>query len=142
MAITKDQVIQFLKRFDELALKEDFGLIKDMIHANAFFRLHDGDHVGRGSIRGMLEKSWRGSSGLKRERYFLSEIEVLTIDDKSATATFTYNWEGSMGKQTFSAQGRGTRVMVVEDDQMQIIHEHLSQFPQTQPLASETRRHQ
>ena len=79
----------------------------------------------------MLEKSWQGSSGLKRERFFLSEIQVLSLDGKSAAATFTYNWEGSMGKQSLSLQGRGTRVMVVVDDRMQIIHEHLSQFPQT-----------
>lgn len=132
MAMTRDDVVQFLKRFDELALKEDFGLLQDMIHERAFFRLHDGDHVGRRAIRGVLEKSWLGSSGLKRERFYISDIQVLTVDDKSATATFTYNWEGSMGKQSFSLQGRGTRVMVVVDDQMQIIHEHLSQFPQSQ----------
>ncbi len=131
VVLTRDNVVQFLNRFDEIAGQEDFGLIQEMIHECAFFRLHDGDYIGSSAIREVLERSWRGSSGLKRESYYLSDIEVLTLDDKSATATFTYNWEGSMGKQAFSLQGRGTRVLVVVDDQMQIIHEHLSQFPQS-----------
>ena len=130
--LTKDDVVEFLTRFDELAGKERFVLIEDMIHDQAFFRLHDGDYVGKAAIRGVLEKSWQGGSGLKRERFFLSEIQVLTLEDRSATVTFTYNWEGSMGTHAFSLQGRGTRVVIVVNDQMQMIHEHLSHFPQTE----------
>ena len=132
MAFTGEGVVQFLNRFDELSLKEDFGLIQDLIHVQAVFRLHDGDHVGRAAIRELMEKSWQGSSGLKRERFYLSEIQVLTIDEESAAATFTYNWVGSMGPQSFSLQGRGTRVVVVVGGRMQIVHEHLSHLPQTQ----------
>lgn len=129
--LTKAEVVKFLNRFDEIAGQEDFDLIQDMIHEHAFFRLHDGDHVGRAAIREVLEKSWQGSSGLKRERFYLSEIQVLTVDGKSAAVTFTYNWEGSMGTQSFSLQGRGTRVVLVVEGRMQIVHEHLSQFPQS-----------
>lgn len=129
--LTKDDVVEFLTRFDELAGKERFVLIEDMIHDQAFFRLHDGDYVGKPAIRGVLEKSWQGGSGLKRERFFLSEIQVLTLEDRSATVTFTYNWEVSMGTHALSLQGRGTRVVIVVNDQVQVIHEHLSHFPQT-----------
>jgi hypothetical protein len=34
-----------------------------------------------------------------------------------------------MNGQAFRIQGRGTRVMVVCDGRLQIIHEHLSRFP-------------
>lgn len=129
--LTKDDVVEFLTRFDELAGKERFVLIEDMIHDQAFFRPHDGDYVGKPAIRGVLEKSWQGGSGLKRERFFLSEIQVLTLEDRSATVTFTYNWEGSMGTHALSLQGRGTRVVIVVNGQVQVIHEHLSHFPQT-----------
>lgn len=132
MLLTKEGVVQFLQRFDELVGKEQFGLIQDMIHEQAFFRLHDGDYVGRPAIRAVLEKSWQGSSGLKRDRFFLSEIHVLTLDDRSATVTFTYNWEGSLGTHAFSLQGRGTRAVAVVSGQLQVIHEHLSHFPQLQ----------
>ena len=57
------------------------------------------------------------------------KLQVLTVDARSATATYTYNWEGSMDGRPFRIQGRGTRVLVVENGRLQIIHEHLSRYP-------------
>mgnify|MGYP000175354224 CR=1 FL=1 len=129
--LTSEGVIEFLNRFEKIAEQEDFELIQDMIHERAFFRFNDGDHVGRPAIRDVFEMTWQGRSGVKRERFYLSDIQVLTVDDRSATATYTYHWEGSMGNQTLHMRGRGTRVLVVVEGRMQIIHEHLSLFPQT-----------
>jgi len=114
-ALTRDSVVQFLNRFEELAEKEDFDLIQSMVHDNAFFRFNDGDFVGKQAVRGAFEKTWRGSANIKKERFYLTNIEVLTVDAKSATATYTYNWEGSMDGKAFRIQGRGTRVLVVEN---------------------------
>ncbi len=127
--LTKDSVVQFLNRFEELAEKENFDLIQDMVHENAVFRFNDGDFVGRQAVRAALEKTWKGSGNVKKERFYLTDIQVLSVDQASATATYTYNWEGSLDGKTFRIQGRGTRVLVVKAGRVQIIHEHLSRFP-------------
>lgn len=127
--LTKDSVIQFLNRFEEIAEKENFDLIQDMIHDDAFFRFNDGDFVGKRAVRGAFEKTWKGSADVRKERFYLTDVQVLTVDKSSATATYTYNWEGSMDGKSFSIRGRGTRVLVVEHGRLQIIHEHLSRFP-------------
>jgi SnoaL-like domain len=127
--ITKDTVVQFLNRFEALAEKENFDLIQDRVHENAFFRFNDGDFVGRAAVRGAFEKTWKGSANVKKERFFLSDIIVLSTDTASATATYTYNWEGTSEGRAFRIQGRGTRVLVLEQGRIQIIHEHLSRFP-------------
>ena len=129
VVLTKDSVVQFLNRFEELAEKEDFDLIQNMVHDNAFFRFNDGDFVGKQAVRGAFEKTWKGSANVKKERFYLTDIQVLTVDGNSATATYTYNWEGSMDGRSFRVQGRGTRVLVLENGQLQIIHEHLSPYP-------------
>jgi len=129
VALTKDSVVQFLNRFEELAEKENFDLVQSMIHNDAFFRFNDGDFVGKQAVRAAFEKTWKGSANARKERFYLTDIQVLTVDRKSATATYTYNWEGSMDGQSFRIQGRGTRVLVVENGQLQIIHEHLSRQP-------------
>jgi hypothetical protein len=36
-----------------------------------------------------------------------------------------------MDGKPFRAQGRGTRVLVVDNGRLQIIHEHLSRYPKT-----------
>jgi ketosteroid isomerase-like protein len=129
VVLTKDSVIEFLNRFEAIAAKENFDLIQGMVHENAFFRFNDGDFVGKQAVRGAFEKTWKGSASVKKDRFYLSDIQVLTVDAKSATATYTYHWEGSMDGTAFSIQGRGTRVLVVENGRLQIIHEHLSRFP-------------
>jgi ketosteroid isomerase-like protein len=129
VALTKDSVVQFLNRFEEIAEKESFDLLQHMIHDDAFFRFNDGDFSGKQAIRGVFENTWKGSTNAKKERFYLTDIQVLTVDSKSATATYTYNWEGSMDGKPFRIQGRGTRVLVVQNGQVQIIHEHLSRFP-------------
>jgi len=130
--ITPDSVLRFLHHFEELAEKEDFDLVQDLVHDDAFFRFNDGDFVGKAAVRGAFEKTWQGSAGVKKERFYLIDIVLLNVDAASAAATYTYNWEGSMNGQTFRIQGRGTRVLVVHDGRLQIIHEHLSRFPKPQ----------
>lgn len=127
--ITVESVVQFLNHFEEEAMKEDFSLLEDMIDARAYFRFNDGDFVGRKAIQAVFEKTWRGDPTVKKARFYLSEIVVLTTDKASATATYTYNWEGSQGIQVFKVQGRGTRVLIFEGGRFRIIHEHLSRFP-------------
>lgn len=127
--LDRHRVIEFLNRFEAVAEKENFDLIEGMVHADAVFRFNDGDFIGRPAVRGAFEKTWKGSANVKKERFYLSDIQVLTVDAASATATYTYHWEGSMDGQPFRIQGRGTRVLVVENGHLQIIHEHLSRYP-------------
>lgn len=129
VVLTRDTVLQFLNRFEDLAAKENFDLIQDMVHENAFFRFNDGDFVGKQAIRGAFEKTWKGSANARKERFYLTDIQVLTVDASSATATYTYNWEGLSDGRPFRIQGRGTRILIVENGRLQIIHEHLSRYP-------------
>ena len=103
-----------------------------MIDERAFFRFNDGDYVGRSAIQVVFEKTWRGDPSVKKARFYLTDIVVLTTDSKTATATYTYNWEGSQGDRAFTIKGRGTRVLVFEAGRFKIVHEHLSRFPKPQ----------
>jgi ketosteroid isomerase-like protein len=128
-SVTAESVVQFLNHFEELAMKEDFRLLEDMIDERAYFRFNDGDFVGRKAIQAAFEKTWRGDPTVKKARFYLSEIVVLTTDRASASATYTYNWEGAQGGREFKIQGRGTRVLAHEGGRFRIVHEHLSRFP-------------
>ena len=129
LPLTPDSVVRFLNGFEAMAEKEDFDLVEDMVHERAVFRFNDGDFVGRAAIRAAFEKTWKGTPNVKKARFYLSDIRVISVDTASATATYTWNWEGSMDGKPFAIQGRGTRVLVVEAGRVQIIHEHLSRFP-------------
>lgn len=127
--ISADEVVRFLTRFEELAEQEDFDEIQDMVHERAFFRFNDGDFIGRDAVRAAFEKTWTGDPNVQKTRFHLTDIVVLSTDQRSAAATYTYNWEGVMDDKPFRVQGRGTRVLVRVGDRLQIVHEHLSRFP-------------
>ena len=128
-SFTADSVIRFLNHFEDVAMKEDFSLLQDMIDEQAYFRFNDGDFIGRKSIQAVFEKTWKGDPSVKKARFYLSEIVVLTTDRASATATYTYNREGAQGTREFKIQGRGTRVLKYEGGKFRIVHEHLSRIP-------------
>ncbi|MFM8696831.1 MAG: YybH family protein [Betaproteobacteria bacterium] len=128
-SVTAESVVQFLHHFEEVAMKEDFRLLEDMIDERAYFRFNDGDFLGRKAIQAVFEKTWRGDPTVKKACFYLSEIVVLTTDRASASATYTYNWEGAQGGREFKIQGRGTRVLAHEGGRFRIVHEHLSRFP-------------
>lgn len=136
IGLTRDAVVQFLNRFEELAEKQDFDLIQGMVHDDAFFRFNDGDFVGKQAVRGAFEKTWKGSADISKQRFHLTDIQVLTVDTTTATATYTYHWEGEMDGKSFRVQGRGTRVLVVANGRLQIIHEHLSRYPSSSMLTA------
>lgn len=127
--VTEEAVVRFLRRFEELALQEDFDLLEDLVDERAFFRFNDGDHVGRAAVRAAFEKTWRGDPTVVRADFYLTDVVVLTTDVSSATATYTYVWEGARGDQRFRIQGRGTRVLAFDGEDFRIVHEHLSAFP-------------
>ena len=131
MPITEQAVIAFLNEFEKLAEREDFAVIREMIDENAFFRFNDGDFTGRPAIQAAFEKTWHGDPTVKKARFYLTDIKVLTVDEKTATATYTYNWEGSQGDRTFTIRGRGTRVLALQAGALRIVHEHLSRYPGT-----------
>ena len=130
--LTAESVVEFLNRFEAVAAKEDFNLICDMIDEQAVFRFNDGDFVGRQAIQAVFEKTWRGDPSVKKVRFYLSDVVVLTTDHSTASATYTYHWEGSQAGREFKIRGRGTRVLRRENGQFRIVHEHLSRFPSPQ----------
>jgi hypothetical protein len=79
-------------------------------------------------MSGAFEKTWRGSANVKKERFYLTDIRVFTADATRTTA-YTYHWEVCMDGKSFRIQGRGTRILLVQNGQLQSIHEHLSRYP-------------
>ncbi len=132
MSPSQESVTSFLVEFERLAEREDFELISEFIDERAYFRFNDGDFIGRPAIQAVFEKTWRANPSVKKARFYLTDITVLTVDQRTASATYTWNWEGSQGDKQFTIRGRGTRVLVFEAGKYRIVHEHLSRFPSPQ----------
>ena len=124
--IPKQSVVDFLHQFEQLAGEKDFDLLVPYIHKEAVFRFNDGDHYGLQQVRQAFEKTWANSEAVQQEQFYLTDIVVVSTDATTATATYTYHWEGVYEGKTFHIKGIGTRVLVQEDGVLQIKLEHLS----------------
>lgn len=122
--ITEAEVVAFLKAFETASGTESFANVRDMIHPNALFRFNDGDHRGLEAIQSAFQRTW--AYDVKDERYTLSNIEVISVDTRSAAATFTFTWSGHGPEGPFHIVGRGTTLLVRHHGRLQILVEHLS----------------
>jgi hypothetical protein len=124
LPITKTKVVEFLERFEDASATELFANVVGMIHPNALFRFIDGDYRGLEAIQRAFESTW--SHDVKDERYYLSDIEVVSVDTSSAAATFHFNWSGVGPHGPFQIAGRGTSILVLHEGKLKIMVEHLS----------------
>jgi hypothetical protein len=124
LPITETRVVEFLKRFEEASATELFANVAGMIHPNALFRFNDGDYHGLEAIQRAFESTW--IQDVKDERYYLSDIEVVSVDTNSAVATFHYTWSGVGLHGPFQILGRGTSLLVLQDGRLKVMLEHLS----------------
>jgi len=84
-------------------------------------------------MQAACEGAWRADPTVARARPYLTDVTVLTADERTATATSTYDCEGRQGDRAFTVRGRGrgTRVLVRHGDAFRIVHEHLGRSPGT-----------
>ncbi len=119
-------MLTFLRAFEEASASRDFDEVAE-IHPDAIFRFTDGDFRGRDAIRLAFEKTWAWD--VADERYYLTNLRVLAADTHSASVTYDFHWTGAARGRPFHTVGRGTAVVVLVDGKPQLIHEHLSHFP-------------
>ncbi len=123
-SLDRASVIAFVEEFEQASASKDFGQVQHMIHPEALFRFNDGDFQGIEAIKTAFENTW--AHDIQNEQYQLSNIDVLHLDQLSATVTFNYRWSGITTRGPMEISGRGTQVIVQSGDQLQIKLEHLS----------------
>jgi ketosteroid isomerase-like protein len=124
LPITETRVVEFLKRFEDASAAKLFANVVGMIHPHALFRFNDGDYRGLEAIQRAFESTW--NHDVKDERYYLSDVEVLSVDTSSAAAAFHFNWSGVGPQGPFQIVGRGTSLLVLHDGKLKVMLEHLS----------------
>ena len=122
--LNKNSIKEFLRNFELASGTKDFSKVSNMIHPDALFRFNNGDFRGITDIQAAFESTW--SHDIQNDQYQLKNIEIIHIDAQSATVTFNYHWQGITSKGELNIVGRGTQVIVLDNDQLKIRVEHLS----------------
>jgi Tfp pilus assembly protein PilW len=123
MNIEESEVFKFLAEYEKATNTHVFSSVIDFIHPEAIYRFTDGDFVGIQAIQNAFEKNW---NSIKNEKYRISNLKVITSDTCTATVTYTFEWSGLVDGVQKNGKGRGTNIVICNDNKLQFIHEHLS----------------
>lgn len=122
--MSPEDVLDFLVRFNEASETKDFAAVESLVHPDAVFRFNDGDFEGLDAVRGSFENTW--SHDVADSSYQITNIRVLSADERSGAATYDYRWDAVVDGKQVTATGRGTAVLEELNGAIVIKHELLS----------------
>lgn len=114
---------EFIKKYEAAIATQKWNNVSPLIHENASVTLTEGTFHGKENVKDAFEKTFRL---IKDETYLVSNINWIKQDDKFAIFTFNYKWSGIINEQMAEGSGRGTSVLVYENDKWLLLTEHLS----------------
>jgi ketosteroid isomerase-like protein len=113
-----------LQQYIEATNTHDFNNVKKVLHENAIFWFTDKTCTTIQEIQNYFENAW---DIIKEEVYTANNVHWLTVDQNSATCTYTYHYEGYHNGKFVTGSGRATNVFIKnEKGEWKLIHEHLS----------------
>ncbi len=129
MKIGTEEVIKMgyrkaLQDYIDATNTHNFNNVKSVIEPGAVYWFTDKTCTSLAEIKHYFETAW---DTIHEEVYTASDVRWVTIDDHSATCTYTYKYEGFYKGEFVTGSGRATNVFKTnENGEWKLIHEHLS----------------
>ena len=117
----------FIQAYEQALRTQDWDQVAPLVHNDACVTFSNGsvhkgkDEVGKAFIRNF--------SLIKDEVYSISNVHWVRKDDNTAVYLFDFHWTGIINEKQASGSGRGTSVLVKENEQWKLLIEHLGPKP-------------
>ncbi|WOO41386.1 glyoxalase superfamily protein [Rubellicoccus peritrichatus] len=121
-AINSDSPEALLREYESQLTLQDWKAVECMIHDQAVFIFTERTYRGKKAIAQAFQKTF---SLIQDETYSIENLNWLAKTDSMACCEYIYKWTGLIDGQKASGEGRGSSVLVREDDKWLIIEEHL-----------------
>ena len=114
-----------LKKYERALASQDWNSVEPLMHKDVCVTFSNGTFKGLNEVRGVFESNF---GSIQDEKYEISNIHWAYVSNTEAVCLYDFNWKGIIEGEMCSGGGRGTSVLIVEDDQWKIITEHLGPF--------------
>lgn len=122
-ALNMKELNEFLKQYEAATNSHDFEKVKPLISEEAVYWFSEGNFIGIESIQNAFEKTW---NNIRDEVYMITGLQWLMVTETAAVCIYSFYWKGVVEGLPKEGKGRGTNVLVKNNNHWQIIHEHLS----------------
>ncbi|WP_221627095.1 nuclear transport factor 2 family protein [Pontibacter sp. Tf4] len=119
----KQEVAAFMQRYVAATNSHNFANVQPLLQPGAVYWFNKKESRGLPEIEAGFNESW---NYLPDEVYGIENITWLSIDKRSATCIYIYTYQGTHNGKPVQGKGRGTTILVKENGNWRIAHEHLS----------------
>lgn len=113
----------FIAAYEAALASQDWNVVEPLVHPDACVTFSSGSvHQGKAAVRAAFSRNF---SLIKSEQYAISNVRWVRTTDAFAVYLFDFDWKGVIDGKAAGGAGRGTSVIVREDDRWQLLIEHL-----------------
>ena len=118
---------EFIKNYEQALSTQDWSRVQPLMHEDVCVTFSNGAvHKGMIEVRKAFEKNF---SLIKDESYFITNVHWVMKNNQIAVYLFDFNWNGMINDKPASGSGRGSAVIVNENDKWKLLLEHLGPKP-------------
>ncbi len=118
---------EFIKNYEQALANQDWSRVQPLMHVDVCVTFSNGAvHKGMIEVRKAFEKNF---SLIKDESYFITNVHWVMKNNQIAVYLFDFNWNGMINDKPASGSGRGSAVIVNENDKWKLLLEHLGPKP-------------
>lgn len=115
---------QFIADYKTALASQNWKVVEPLIHPDCCVTFSTGSvHKGIEAIKAAYEKNF---ALIKNEGYLMTDVDWLVANPSIAAYTFSYSWKGIINGQQAGGKGRGTAVIVLENNCWQLLAEQLT----------------
>lgn len=119
--------ISFISQYEKALATQNWGNVAPLIAENAVVTFSSGYiHKGKSAIKTAFEKNF---SLIKSEEYSIKNIHWIHQNETMAAYTFDFYWAGTVNEQLMKGAGRGSSVLILENEKWVLLVEHLGVMP-------------
>lgn len=111
-----------LKQYELALSSQSWGRVEPLMHKDVCVTFSNGTFKGISDVRSVFVSNF---SSIKDEEYKISNVHWAYKSETEAVCLYQFNWKGIINGEMCSGAGRGTSVLVFDDERWQIITEHL-----------------
>lgn len=117
----------FIRAYEQALATQDWNRVGPLVHSHACVTFSNGAvHKGKSEVKAAFEKNF---SLINDEEYSITNVHWVMKSDAAAVYLFDFHWSGIINEKPARGSGRGTSVLVKENDRWLLLVEHLGPKP-------------
>ena len=116
---------EVLKKYELALASQDWDSVEPLMHQDVCVTFSNGTFKGISEVKAVFERNF---ASIQDEECEISNLHWAHISEEKAVCLYDFSWKGIIDGEICSGGGRGTSVLISENEQWKIVTEHLGPY--------------